>query len=169
MISHILASAPQGRAALAAGRAEDAVQLCQAAMESPENLGEAKHLLANDSDVRHALGCALAAAGRQVGEVWGQGGAVGCRVGRQGKPAALASALAHGLQLLQASGRGQFLSASTTACSSPHCVPYMPGNTLQEEAEEQWRAAAEFEGDFQVHFGAQLVCELLQAALLCHA
>lgn len=60
-------SIAQARAALAAGRAEEAVQLCQAALGSPENLGEAKHLLANDSDVRYALGCAFEAAGRQVG------------------------------------------------------------------------------------------------------
>ncbi len=51
--------------------------LCQAALESPANLGEAKHLLANDSDVRYVLGCALAAAGRQVGRVAGQVSLVG--------------------------------------------------------------------------------------------
>ncbi|PRW32971.1 TPR repeat-containing isoform B [Chlorella sorokiniana] len=83
LAQHVRCHLALARTALAAGQAEEAVQLCQAAMESPANLGEAKHLLANDSDVRYALGCALAAAGRQ------------------------------------------------------------------EEADEQWRAAAEFEGDFQ--------------------
>ena len=43
------------------------MELFRAALDSPPNLGEAKHLLANDADVRYALGCALAAAGRQVG------------------------------------------------------------------------------------------------------
>ncbi|KAI7845803.1 hypothetical protein COHA_000715 [Chlorella ohadii] len=83
LAQHVRCHLALGHAALAAGRAEEAVTLCQAALESPANLGEAKHLLANDSDVRYVLGCALAADGRQ------------------------------------------------------------------EEAEEQWRAAAEFEGDFQ--------------------
>ncbi len=52
------------RRALAAGDAAEAVRLLEAALSAPENLGEANHLLANQSDVRLALGDALAAAGR---------------------------------------------------------------------------------------------------------
>ena len=33
------------------------------ALTAPENLGEAKHLLANQSDIHYWLGCALAATG----------------------------------------------------------------------------------------------------------
>lgn len=64
---HVRTHLALGRAALAAGRAEEAVALFRAALESPHNLGEAKHLLANDADVRYWLGEALAAAGMQVG------------------------------------------------------------------------------------------------------
>lgn len=55
-----------GRAALSrgdAGRAEDAFR---GALHPPETLGEARHPLANDSDVRYWLGCALAALGRDA-------------------------------------------------------------------------------------------------------
>jgi hypothetical protein len=44
-----------------------AVAHFQAALTAPANLGEAKHLLANQSDIHYWLGCALAAAGDQVG------------------------------------------------------------------------------------------------------
>jgi tetratricopeptide (TPR) repeat protein len=53
-----------GRASLEAGDAAKAVALLSAALGAPENLGEARHLLANASDVRFWLGEALAAAGR---------------------------------------------------------------------------------------------------------
>ncbi len=52
------------RRALAAGDAAEAVRLLQTALSAPENLGEANHLLANQSNLRLALGDALAAAGR---------------------------------------------------------------------------------------------------------
>lgn len=52
------------RRALAAGDATRAVELARAALAAPENLGEAKHLLANQSDIHLLLGDALAAAGR---------------------------------------------------------------------------------------------------------
>ncbi|HWA24833.1 MAG TPA: DUF5107 domain-containing protein [Lacunisphaera sp.] len=52
-----------GRAALAAGDAAGAAQFFAAAVTAPENLGEAKHLLANQSDIHLALGDAWAAAG----------------------------------------------------------------------------------------------------------
>jgi tetratricopeptide (TPR) repeat protein len=52
-----------GRAALAAGPAAKAREHFAAALAAPENLGEAKHLLANDSDVQLWLGRAAAAMG----------------------------------------------------------------------------------------------------------
>jgi hypothetical protein len=52
-----------GRAALAGGQAAQARRHFAAALTAPENLGEAKHLLANDSDVQLWLGRAAAAAG----------------------------------------------------------------------------------------------------------
>ena len=52
-----------GRAALAAGDAAGAVTHFRAALVAPENLGEAWHLLQNQSDTHHWLGEALAAAG----------------------------------------------------------------------------------------------------------
>jgi tetratricopeptide (TPR) repeat protein len=52
-----------GRAALAAGDAARAVGLFTTALAAPENLGEAKHLLANQSDGHFWLGEALAACG----------------------------------------------------------------------------------------------------------
>jgi tetratricopeptide (TPR) repeat protein len=51
-----------GRFELAKGNAERACQHFQAALTPPANLGEAKHLLANDSDIQLWLGRALAAA-----------------------------------------------------------------------------------------------------------
>lgn len=54
------------RRALAAGDATEAVRLLEVALSAPLNLGEANHLLANQSDLRLALGDALAAAGRRA-------------------------------------------------------------------------------------------------------
>jgi tetratricopeptide (TPR) repeat protein len=44
----------------------------QAALTAPKNLGEAKHLLANQSDIHYWLGCALAANGdaKQARQHW---------------------------------------------------------------------------------------------------
>ncbi|WP_026791238.1 DUF5107 domain-containing protein [Pleomorphomonas oryzae] len=53
-----------GRKALAAGNAGLAVTEFEAALNPPHSLGEARHLLANQSDVHYWLGKALAAAGR---------------------------------------------------------------------------------------------------------
>ena len=53
-----------GRAALARGEPAAAVAHFRAALESPANLGEAKHLLANQSDIHYWLGLALEAAGQ---------------------------------------------------------------------------------------------------------
>ncbi len=52
------------QAALAAGDSDRAIKLTRAALAAPENLGEAKHLLANQSDIHLLLGDALAASGR---------------------------------------------------------------------------------------------------------
>ncbi|WP_343205573.1 DUF5107 domain-containing protein [Opitutus sp. ER46] len=54
-----------GRQALAAKDAARAIEHFEAALEPPPNLGEARHLLANPSDIHYWLGCALSAAGRK--------------------------------------------------------------------------------------------------------
>ena len=51
-----------GRRELAAGRPAQARPHFEAALDVPETFGEAKHLLANQSDVHYWLGCAFAAA-----------------------------------------------------------------------------------------------------------
>jgi tetratricopeptide (TPR) repeat protein len=60
---HVRTHLQLGRAALARGDAPAAIACFDAALEAPANLGEARHLLANASDVRFWLGEALAAAG----------------------------------------------------------------------------------------------------------
>ena len=52
-----------GRQALAAGDAAAALRHFETALVAPPNLGEAKHLLANRSDIDYWLGCAAAALG----------------------------------------------------------------------------------------------------------
>jgi tetratricopeptide (TPR) repeat protein len=52
-----------GRTRLAAGKNVSARDYFAAALSAPLNLGEAKHLLANQSDIRYWLGCALMAIG----------------------------------------------------------------------------------------------------------
>jgi tetratricopeptide (TPR) repeat protein len=52
-----------GRESLARGESAGARDHFEAAMRAPENLGEAKHLLANQSDIHYWLGCAGAALG----------------------------------------------------------------------------------------------------------
>jgi len=61
-----------GRTALANGEAAKACEHFAAALTAPQNLGEAKHLLANQSDIHYWLGCAQAANGkaRQAKEHW---------------------------------------------------------------------------------------------------
>jgi tetratricopeptide (TPR) repeat protein len=51
------------REAMTRGEPDEAVRLLEHALTAPENLGEARHLLANASDVHLALGEALSAAG----------------------------------------------------------------------------------------------------------
>jgi tetratricopeptide (TPR) repeat protein len=55
-----------GREALAQGRTATARDHFEAAMTAPVNLGEAKHLLANQSDIHYWLGCAYEALGDKV-------------------------------------------------------------------------------------------------------
>lgn len=52
-----------GRRALADGKPAEACRLMEAALDCPENLGEAAHLLANQSDIFYLLGTACDAAG----------------------------------------------------------------------------------------------------------
>jgi len=55
-----------GRAALAAGQPREAAALFLTAFSTPANLGEARHLLANCSDIHFWLGEALVAAGEKT-------------------------------------------------------------------------------------------------------
>jgi tetratricopeptide (TPR) repeat protein len=61
-----------GRAALGNGEAANAREHFAAALTAPLNLGEAEHLLANQSDIHYWLGCALAAIGdaKQARQHW---------------------------------------------------------------------------------------------------
>lgn len=52
-----------GRSALTAANIAKALGYFSAALTAPLNLGEAKHLLANQSDIHYWLGCAFAASG----------------------------------------------------------------------------------------------------------
>lgn len=67
MGQHVRSHLLLGRAALAEGDADAAIECFEHALASPDNLGEAKHLLANQSDIRYWLGEALATAGDRVG------------------------------------------------------------------------------------------------------
>jgi tetratricopeptide (TPR) repeat protein len=60
---HVRTHLRLGRAALAAGKPREAAGLFLVAHSAPDNLGEARHLLANASDIHFWLGEALAAAG----------------------------------------------------------------------------------------------------------
>ena len=60
---HVSSQIQLGRAALANGRVGDALRSFEQASECPENLGESRHLLANQSEVLFHLGEARAAAG----------------------------------------------------------------------------------------------------------
>jgi tetratricopeptide (TPR) repeat protein len=48
---------------IAAGKAADAITHLEAALHPPQSIGEARHLLANKSDIEYTLGVAHAAAG----------------------------------------------------------------------------------------------------------
>ena len=62
---HVRSHLVLGRAALERGDAVKARELFGAALETPENLSEARHLLANQSDIQYWLGAALAAGGQK--------------------------------------------------------------------------------------------------------
>jgi tetratricopeptide (TPR) repeat protein len=62
---HVRTHLALGRQALSAGEADRAREHFEAALGAPENLGEAKHLLANQSDIHFWLGCACDALGRR--------------------------------------------------------------------------------------------------------
>jgi len=67
---HVRAHLALGRRALQNGNPREAQRLFEVALTCPENLGEAKHLLANQSDVYYWLGVALDAAGDSAGQEW---------------------------------------------------------------------------------------------------
>jgi tetratricopeptide (TPR) repeat protein len=60
---HVRTHLALGRCALARRNPAEARRLFEAVLNSPENLGEAKHLLANQSDIYYWLGMAVDAAG----------------------------------------------------------------------------------------------------------
>jgi len=62
---HVRAQLALGRAALAKGDFSKARLHCAFALTSPHNLSEAKHLLANQSEIRYWLGCACAGLGEK--------------------------------------------------------------------------------------------------------
>lgn len=73
---HVRTQLALGRAALRRGEAETAGAEFAAALRPPENLGEARHLLANASDIFYWLGEAAAAAGRRAdAHAWWRRGA----------------------------------------------------------------------------------------------
>lgn len=133
------------RRALAAGDAERAVRLCEEARACPAHLGEARHLLANDSEARYWLGRALEASARQVGGssvhiAAPAAAAAAAGPERRRRAARSVSALALNIVLVPS-----FQARLLSDCSLPlhGCPP------LQEEARQQWEAAAAFQGDFQ--------------------
>jgi len=68
---YVRANLALGRRALAQGALLEARRLFEAALRCPENLGEAKHPLANQSDVYFFLGCAFEAEGdRATAQQW---------------------------------------------------------------------------------------------------
>ena len=69
---HIRSHLALGRGALAGGNPDLARDQFAAAMEAPLNLGEAKHLLTNQSDIYYWLGCACEALGEKerARELW---------------------------------------------------------------------------------------------------
>jgi tetratricopeptide (TPR) repeat protein len=63
---HVRTHVALGRRALQQGKSAQARSLIEAALHAPENLGEAKHPLANQSDIHYWLGVALDAVGDSV-------------------------------------------------------------------------------------------------------
>ena len=70
---HVRAHLALGRKTLLAGNADAARRLFESALSCPENLGEARHLLANPSDIFYWLGVASDATGDfQAAQQWWQ-------------------------------------------------------------------------------------------------
>ena len=69
---HVRTYLALGRRALQQGKSGEARKLFEAALDAPENLGEAKHPLANQSDIHYWLGVALDAGGNSASacEFW---------------------------------------------------------------------------------------------------
>jgi tetratricopeptide (TPR) repeat protein len=63
---HVRAQLALGQAALAQGDFTTARDCFERALASPRNLSEAKHLLANQSDIHYWLGCALSGLGDRI-------------------------------------------------------------------------------------------------------
>ena len=63
---HVRTHLTLGRKALHQKKPSHALDHFKAALAAPENLGEAKHLLANQSDIHYWLGCAFAANGDEA-------------------------------------------------------------------------------------------------------
>jgi tetratricopeptide (TPR) repeat protein len=71
LAQYVRAHLALGRSALAENKSREALALFEAALTSPANLGEAKHLLANQSDVYYWLGVAEdAIGGPAAGKYW---------------------------------------------------------------------------------------------------
>jgi tetratricopeptide (TPR) repeat protein len=72
LAQHTRAHLLLGREALARGRAGSALEFFEQARSAPENLGEARHLLANQSEILFWIGEGRAAAGDEAGarEAW---------------------------------------------------------------------------------------------------
>jgi tetratricopeptide (TPR) repeat protein len=69
----VRASLLLARRAVATGNAAEAIMHLEAALSPPQSLGEARHLLANKSDIEYALGVSYAAAGNPTeAECWWQ-------------------------------------------------------------------------------------------------
>jgi tetratricopeptide (TPR) repeat protein len=66
LVEYVRSLVALGRRALAAGDAVAAVRWFGCALASPDNLGEARHLLSNQSDVHYWMGMAYQAAGYEV-------------------------------------------------------------------------------------------------------
>jgi tetratricopeptide (TPR) repeat protein len=66
LAQHVRTHLAFGRSALANNQPGEAQKLFEAALTCPQNLGEAKHLLANQSDIYYWLGVALDAAGERA-------------------------------------------------------------------------------------------------------
>jgi len=63
---HVRSHLALGREGLTSGKAHSARAHFEAALNAPVNLGEAKHLLANQSDIHYWLGCAYDALGEKA-------------------------------------------------------------------------------------------------------